>query len=293
MGLRAQGIVPFRPFLNRRLKIIIAPVLKIFLLLLTCPAFSQETVFNEVPVFKAEAHAPEPIPIIQADKPANQKIFAASGTLVGRLDIGYLHNRLWRTALSVRLGDADFRISAEQGSQGGRYITLYDTQTGEVCLLEALRLVFGGGYHMTVDGIDYKFKISPNIPVYKSNFVVRNKKDETETFFEIQDIMKAMYEAGEPVHWGDKDFRVHYTDQIIEDHGKRLIEKPLLVLMKEQPGLTGLDRYKGDGVAGEDIPGRDEASALLKTFFRIPPYDIFPYGLKKTSSDRILEVYSF
>jgi len=284
--------LPFRPFLSRRLKIIIAPVLKIFLLLLTCPAFSQETIFNEVPVFKAEALAPEPIPLIQPDKPANQKISAASGTLVGRLDIGYLHNRLWRTALSVKLGDADFRISAEQGSKGGRYITLYDTQTGEVCLLEVLRLVLGGGYNMNVDGIYYEFRISPSLPVYKSKFIVRNRKDETEMFFEIQDIMKAMYEAGEPVHWGDKDFHVHYTDQIIENHKKPRLEKPLLVLMKEQPEQTGVDHYKGDAVPGEDIPGPDQSSTLLKTFFRIPPYDLFPYGLKKTSSGRILEVYS-
>ncbi|MBI4056314.1 MAG: hypothetical protein HY399_02065 [Elusimicrobia bacterium] len=240
---------------------------------------------------------PSPSAVIQPGKPPNQIVREIHGNLLGTLNLTALHNSLWKTPLHVELGHHDFSISGQESGRGHRFITLYDHSQNKVYFLQQNVLVFGKGYRLNRDGKTYRISIDLNfLDHYGSKLSFEEETTGSKQKFSIRDIMKAMYDAGKPVEWGSKSFRVHYTDQIIEnkDGTVQKLDDPLLVLMVDQ-GISESDsqRYQGDGVPLRGIPSSPERE-FLQAFFRIKPYGTFSYHLRKTSSGSAekLEVYS-
>jgi hypothetical protein len=208
------------------------------------------------------------------------------------LDVASLRNGLWRTSLRFTMGSRVMSVSAQQSSSGEIYITLFDPAAGRIFFMESMQLVFGG-IVTALDGKDYHCGIAADLfDRYNSDFVVKDDAKKELARIKVRDIMTAMYEAGQPVSWGGREFRVHYTDQIREmSNGRIEFGSPLLVLMKEQPGKGGAGRYAGDGLPSEQIPFASAGADAVQAHFRVPPYGVFSYQFRLTSGGRILEIY--
>lgn len=235
---------------------------------------------------------PTPPPLIRPDKPAPRWIppNEATGRLLAKIDTAALHNRLWRTNLEVTLAGRRFAVSGQQSRQANMHMVVTDLKNGKPYFLRDLDLLTGF-YQMRIGGKAYRVHLKPEFDLFASKLQFLEGLKLVERFA-VRDIMKGMYEAGEAADLGGRTFRMHYTDQIFEGDDGRVERygEPLFVLMVEQRKGTydnEKHRYRGDAVEAERVTSDD----FLRTAFRIPPYGLFYYDLKRSSDGKAIEVY--
>lgn len=235
-----------------------------------------------------------PPPIIRTDKPAPQRIAIKSGAApAASIALDSLLNRLWRTALTVQLGGRTFYVSGQESHEGNYHVVLTDQATGRPFFFRVIDLIMGS-VKITVEGHSYEIGVALKNPldVYGNPLQI-SEGSRVVASFPIRDLMRAMYDAGEPVTVGGKSFRLHLTDQLFEGSSGAVNRHgdPLFVLMIEQASgsYSGeKNHFRGDGVKASDVP----SDALLHCPFRIPPYDLFYLDLKLSDDKKTLEIYN-
>ncbi len=233
-----------------------------------------------------------PPPLIQPGKPAATVVGLPEGAQpVATINLEDLYNRLWRTSLTVEFGGETFYVSGMASHENDYFVVVHNPQ-GKTYFLRDMNLALTG-QNVALGAADVHVQVYPNVMDIWGSELVLKQKGGARFAFPTRDIMRAMYEAGEPVTLDGRAFRVHYNDQIYENESGRIARtgEPLLVFMAEQAaGSYTSEKFKyiGDAIEGDSIPA--DGNALLG-WLKVPPYGLMSYVFRKSADGKTLEIY--